>query len=101
MTIDHASYWPVHEMVKDHAYQTFESMDGLARYLKGNAHYTNHHVLEQNTESITVILFNYAYAETSVDNFGWRYVIRWLTEEEVDALDGIRHSDPTSQRLTS
>lgn len=97
MTIDRSEWWPVHEMVKEQAYLSFKSTDDIAPFLLANPKYTHHAVLSQNEKAIDVIFYNYALAETSLDNYGWRYVIRWLSEEEVDALGGTRHSDPTSQ----
>ncbi|MEK4085139.1 hypothetical protein [Psychrobacillus sp. FSL K6-1415] len=75
---------------------SFDSMDDVALFLLANPKYTHHAVLSQNEKAIDVIFYNYALAETSTDNYGLRYVIRWLNEEESDALGGIHHSDPTS-----
>lgn len=96
MIIDRSEWFPVHEMAKEQAFMSFDSMDDVALFLLANPKYTHHAVLSQNEKAIDVIFYNYALAETSTDNYGLRYVIRWLNEEESDALGGIHHSDPTS-----
>ncbi|MCK1997968.1 hypothetical protein MPH47_12155 [Psychrobacillus psychrodurans] len=83
-------------MVKEQAYVSFKSKDDIAPFLLASEKYTDYAVLSENDRAIDVIFYNYALAETSTDNYGWRYVIRWLSEEESDALGGIHHSDPTS-----
>ena len=95
MNIDRSEWFPIHEMAKEQAYLSFKSTDEIAPFLLANEKYTGYAVLSEN-ETIDVIFYNYALAETSLDNFGLRYVIRWLSEEESDALGGTRHSDPTS-----
>lgn len=82
MIIDRAEWWPVHEMVKEQAFMSLESTGDIALFLLSNPKYTHHCITAQNEKSIDVIFYNYALAETSLDNYGWRYVIRWLTDEE-------------------
>lgn len=96
MTINHAEWWPVHEMVKEQAFMSFVKSDDVALFLLANPKYTHHCITAQNEKAIDVIFYNYAFATTSLDNYGERYVIRWLSEEEVNAIGGYRQSDRTS-----
>lgn len=80
MNIDRSEWFPVHEMAKEQAFMSFDSMDDVAPFLLANE-YTDYAVLSEN-EPIDVIFYNYALAETSLDNFGLRYVIRWLNDIE-------------------
>lgn len=82
MNIDHEEWWPVHEMVKEQAFISLESIDDIALFLLENPKFTHHVITNQTDKNIDVIFYNYALATTSVDLYGGRYVIRWLTEEE-------------------
>lgn len=82
MKIDRSEWFPIHEMAKEQAFMSFESTDDVALFLASNPKYTHHCITAQNEKGIDVLFYNYTYATTSVNNFGERYVIRWLTEEE-------------------
>lgn len=82
MQIQHSEWWPVHEMVKSHAYKSFSTMGDFERYLTEQVEYTDHCILRQDEESISVILYRYGYASTALGYFGERYPIRWLTDTE-------------------
>ena len=69
-------------MVKSRAYKSFATMGDFERYLTEHNEYTDHCILGQNEESISVILYSYGYATSAVGYFGERYPIRWLTDVE-------------------
>lgn len=82
MTINYPEWWPVHEMVKSHAYKSFSTMGDFECYLGEQDEYTDHCILSKDEESTSVILYSYGYASTAVGYFGERYPIRWLTDTE-------------------
>ena len=69
-------------MVKTQAFISFNSTDDIALFLASNPKYTHHCITAKNERTIDVIFYNYALAETSLDNYGERYVIKWLSQDE-------------------